>query len=173
MVKILVNNNVEAFGKNRGIMHIFFWNLRGETEKIREVMWGRKIARARLKLGTTRIEVCIVVAAPPCSSMVLGCWWNARGQYPSGEQKPHRWLRTSVYNGWGFKLFLKISKNDCYLHHVCLPAFKNSNPTGRVFINISHLSISRKSVEKIQFSLKSDKNNGHFAWRPMYIYDNI
>jgi len=28
-------------------------------------------------------------------------------------------------------------------------------------------------VEKIQVSLKSDKNNGYFTLRPMYIYDNI
>jgi hypothetical protein len=35
------------------------------------------------------------------------------------------------------------------------------------------LSIFRKSVEKIQVSLKSDKNNGYFTWRPMYIYDYI
>jgi len=28
-------------------------------------------------------------------------------------------------------------------------------------------------VEKIQFSLKSDKNNGHFTWRPTYIFDHI
>ena len=31
------------------------------------------------------------------------------------------------------------------------------------------LRIFRKSVEKIQVSLKSDKNNGHFTWRPTYI----
>ena len=29
------------------------------------------------------------------------------------------------------------------------------------------------SSEKIHVSLKSDKNNGHFTWRPMYIYDSI
>jgi len=28
-------------------------------------------------------------------------------------------------------------------------------------------------VEKSQVSLKSDKNNGYFTWRPMYIYCNI
>jgi len=32
--------------------------------------------------------------------------------------------------------------------------------------------IFRKSVEKIQVSLKSEKNNGRFTWRCMYIYDN-
>jgi hypothetical protein len=30
-----------------------------------------------------------------------------------------------------------------------------------------------KNVEKIQVLLKSDKNNGYFTWRPMYIYDII
>jgi hypothetical protein len=31
------------------------------------------------------------------------------------------------------------------------------------------LSIIPKPVEKIQVSLKSDKNNGHFTWRLLYI----
>jgi len=36
------------------------------------------------------------------------------------------------------------------------------------------LSIFRKSVEKIQVSLKSDKNNGYFTWcRPIYIFNHI
>ena len=30
-----------------------------------------------------------------------------------------------------------------------------------------------KSVEKIQVSLKSDKNNGYFTWRPWYMFDHI
>jgi hypothetical protein len=30
--------------------------------------------------------------------------------------------------------------------------------------------VFRKSVEKIQVSLKPDKNNWHFTWRPMYIF---
>ena len=33
------------------------------------------------------------------------------------------------------------------------------------FHKIWHLSLSRKSVETIQFSLKSYKNNGYFTWR--------
>jgi hypothetical protein len=41
------------------------------------------------------------------------------------------------------------------------------------FHKIWYLSIFRKFVEIIQVSLKSDKNNGYFTWRPMYIYDNI
>jgi len=30
-----------------------------------------------------------------------------------------------------------------------------------------------KTVQKIQVSLKSDKNNGYFTRRPIYIYDHI
>jgi len=33
-----------------------------------------------------------------------------------------------------------------------------------------YLSVSGKSSKKIQVSLKSPKNNGHFTWRPMYIF---
>jgi len=35
------------------------------------------------------------------------------------------------------------------------------------------MSIFRISVEKIQVSLKSEKNNRYFTRRPMYIYDNV
>jgi hypothetical protein len=41
------------------------------------------------------------------------------------------------------------------------------------FYEISYFGIFRKSVEKIQDSLKYDKNNGQFTWRPEYTYDNI
>ena len=33
-----------------------------------------------------------------------------------------------------------------------------------------YLNIFRKSVEEIQVSLKSDKNNGYFTWRPIYTF---
>ena len=33
-----------------------------------------------------------------------------------------------------------------------------------------YLGIFPNSVEKIQDPLKSDENNGHFAWRPIYIF---
>jgi len=41
------------------------------------------------------------------------------------------------------------------------------------FYEIWYLSIFRKSVLKIQVSLQSDKNKGHFTWRPVYIFDHI
>ena len=41
------------------------------------------------------------------------------------------------------------------------------------FNEISYKSILRKSIEKIQVTLKSDKNNRHITWRPIYIFDHI
>jgi len=35
------------------------------------------------------------------------------------------------------------------------------------------LSIFRKTVEKIQDSLKSGKNNGYFTWSPVRLFDHI
>ena len=36
-----------------------------------------------------------------------------------------------------------------------------------------YMSIFWKSVEKMQVSLISDKNNWHFTWRPIYFFDHI
>ena len=38
------------------------------------------------------------------------------------------------------------------------------------FYEIWYLRIFRKYFEKIQVSLKSDKNKGYFIWRPIYIF---
>jgi len=38
------------------------------------------------------------------------------------------------------------------------------------FHEIWYLNIFRKSIEKIQVSLQSDKNNRYFTWRPIYIF---
>jgi hypothetical protein len=41
------------------------------------------------------------------------------------------------------------------------------------FHEIWYLRIFRKSDEKIQVSIKSDKNNLYFTWRPIYIFYRI
>ena len=38
------------------------------------------------------------------------------------------------------------------------------------FHEISYLNIFRKSVSVIRLSLKSDKNNGYFTWRQIYLF---
>jgi len=46
--------------------------------------------------------------------------------------------------------------------------WNNSAPTGRIFMKFDILTIFRKSVEKIQVSLKSDKKTGL-----LYVKTNI
>ena len=41
------------------------------------------------------------------------------------------------------------------------------------FHEILYVSICRKSVQKIQVSLQSDKNNGYFTRRPIHILHHI
>jgi hypothetical protein len=41
------------------------------------------------------------------------------------------------------------------------------------FYEIWYLSIFRNSVEVVQVSLKSDKNNGYCTWRPLDIFHHI
>ena len=62
--------------------------------------------------------------------------------------------------------------NGGFAMSVCLSAWNNSTPTGWLFMN-KHLRIFLKSVDKIQFRLKSDKKNDNVTWGPKYIYDNI
>ena len=51
------------------------------------------------------------------------------------------------------------AKRDYELRHVCLSVrMKNSAPTGRIFMNFDILGFFEKSLERIQDSLKSDKN---------------
>jgi hypothetical protein len=41
------------------------------------------------------------------------------------------------------------------------------------FHEILHLSVLRKTVQKMQGTLKSDKNNGYFTWRPLDSFRHI
>ena len=53
------------------------------------------------------------------------------------------------------------------------PAWRKSAPNWWIFMKFDIWVFFRKSFEKIQVLLQSDKNKGHFTWRPMYIYDYI
>jgi hypothetical protein len=41
------------------------------------------------------------------------------------------------------------------------------------FHEILYLNIFRKSLQKIQVSLKSGKNNGYFTWRPVHVFYHV
>ena len=49
----------------------------------------------------------------------------------------------------------------------------NSASTGRNSIKLDIYAFFEKSAEKIQLSLKFDKNNEYFTWRLFHIYNNI
>jgi len=55
---------------------------------------------------------------------------------------------------------------------VRLSSWKNSSPSGRIFMKFDIQYISKICWE-IQVPLKSDKYDGCFTWRPMYIFDHI
>jgi hypothetical protein len=62
-----------------------------------------------------------------------------------------------------------IAKSDYWLRHACLSVrMEQLGSHWRDFHEIWYLSIFQKPVEKIQVSLKSEKNDGYFTWRPIY-----
>jgi hypothetical protein len=73
-----------------------------------------------------------------------------------------------------FRLFRKIAKSGCYFRHACPSVCFQ----GTFRLSLGEFSWNwylrncRKSVEKMHVSLKSDKNDGYFTRRPMYIYDS-
>jgi hypothetical protein len=63
-----------------------------------------------------------------------------------------------------FRRVRSIVKSDCELRHVCPSVgLEHFCFHWTVFHEILYLSIFRKSVEKIQGSLKSDEKNGYFT----------
>ena len=62
-----------------------------------------------------------------------------------------------------FRRFRKIAKGDCQRRYVWLSALKNLGSRWTDFYEIRYVSFLRKSVEKNQVLLKSDKNNGYFT----------
>ena len=76
-------------------------------------------------------------------------------------------------NWLAFRRICKIAKIDYQLHVRPSVRMEQLGSHWTDYHEIWHLSIFRKYVEKIQVSLKSDKNKGYFTWRPIYIFDHI
>ena len=51
-----------------------------------------------------------------------------------------------------------------------LSAWNNSVPIKRIFLKFDILSIFQKSADKIQVSLKPNKNNGYYTRIPMHTF---
>jgi len=90
-----------------------------------------------------------------------------------------------------FRRVHKIAKSDYYLLHVCLSVrigqlgshwtdfhevwylcfFRKSVEKIQVSLkSVEKIQVSLKFVEKIQVSLTSDNNNGYFTWKPTRIF---
>jgi hypothetical protein len=73
----------------------------------------------------------------------------------------------------------KIAKKDYKPRHVVCLSVRPSVHMEQLDSYWTHFHVSwylmifKKIVERIQVSLKHDKNKGYFTWRPLYIYNNI
>jgi uncharacterized membrane protein YhaH (DUF805 family) len=72
-----------------------------------------------------------------------------------------------------FRRVRKTAKSGYNLRRVCPSVWNNSAPTGRIFVKFYIWVFFWEYVENIQVSLKSDKNNGYFAWWPAYVCDSM
>jgi hypothetical protein len=56
---------------------------------------------------------------------------------------------------------------------VGLSTWNNLDPNEQIFMKFDICTHKKKYGKKIQVSLKLDKNNRYFTWRPIYIFDHI
>jgi hypothetical protein len=72
------------------------------------------------------------------------------------------------------KLYIPVFRESAKCRYVCMsvrPSIcNNSTLAEQIFVKFD-MSIFRKSVDKIPVSWKSDKNNGYFTGRPIYILE--
>ena len=81
------------------------------------------------------------------------------------------------YECRAWALFATLWKTTLSFRHVCLSVYLSARPfvhEDRTRLPLEEISwslcIFRKSVHKIQVSLKYNQNYGYFTWRPIYIY---
>ena len=75
-----------------------------------------------------------------------------------------------------FRRLLKIAKRETVSFIVSVRLCARMEQLGshwKDFHEIWYLNILQKSAQKIQVTLKCDKNNRYFTWRPMYIDDSF
>jgi hypothetical protein len=61
----------------------------------------------------------------------------------------------------------------CFAISVCSSAWNNSARSRQIIVKFDIWVFFENLAIKIQAPLLSDKNNGRFTWRPMYVYDYI
>ena len=75
-----------------------------------------------------------------------------------------------------FRRVRRIAKSNFELRKVCLSirlSFRMENtsaPTGHIFVEFNIWVFFQKSVDKVQVSLRSNKNSGYFTWISIHIF---
>ena len=64
-------------------------------------------------------------------------------------------------------------KIHCEVRHIMSVRMEQLDSHWMDFHEVWYSKIFRKNPKKIKVLLKSDQENGYFAWRPVCIYDNI
>ena len=102
--------------------------------------------------------------------------WNTACTYGLGEAPTVRFGKVVFsFHRLLFRRVRKIAKTDYSLRHVRL-SIRMERQLGSHWTDFNetwYLRLFRKSIAKIQVSLKSDKNNGYFTRRRFDIFDDI
>jgi hypothetical protein len=164
------------------------WSLPGffTRERIRHLIWWDKFVYVQDVRGlslTQRYSWIFKSSRMLCSSRTAWSW--RRGHYdPSKRQNlPPSWhVVTSQETSFTLKFFMIIFRHVRKTTKKAIIIVMSVRPSARMeqlgphwteFHEMWYLIIFRKYVEKIQISLKSDKNKGYFTRRPLYICDHV
>ena len=117
-----------------------------------------------------------MTAPPPVvsPSSILPSLSSRRAFVPAKESTRWDFQKRHLSCFYLFRRVLKIAKGDYQLHvRLCVrPHGTTRLPLNGLWLNLILELFCRKSVEKIQVSLKSEKSNGYFTWRRFDIYDS-
>ena len=102
---------------------------------------------------------------------------SSSGYYARARARTHTHTRSSVVNSPLSRIirvflafFGKLRKATIsFVMSVRLSAWNNSASTGRIYVKFG-IWIFFENIEKIQVSLKSDKNESYFTWRSIHIF---
>jgi hypothetical protein len=164
-----------------------FWLLYHSITMIRITSVIKKLSY----LPTSSSLICPAVISNISPLNLVPVWFvnfvSGRRSAPPGMQSRYHtemilYLKMISHFDWlSRRVSQNCKKSDFKIRHVrpsVLSArqstWHNSDPHWTDFHEIWYRIIFRKKkFMKIQFSLKLDKNNGYFVWRPKYIFDHI
>ena len=133
---------------------IFQWLAVITTARIIPFLWRHGSCWPDEILSFSQEELCCLGLLTSGIICELGDEYN--NEFEARSQNCEKRLWASSY--LSVRLYIRIEKLGSHWTDFC---------------GTWHLRIARKSVEKIQVSLKSDKNDVYFTRRPLHIYDSV